>query len=231
MTPPERRPALSLPYRLRGRDGARAAPAPPLLVLLHGRGGNELAMAALADQFDRRYLVVSPRAPIETAPYSYQWFPERFTADGPRAAAPDLGTAVGRLTAFVDEAVAALDADPMRVHVAGFSQGGTLGLATLLASPDRIAAVASMSGWLPPAALDSAERGDALVARPALIVHGRRDETIDPKLGREAAGALAALGMAVEHREREIGHVTTPVTIDEVSAWLSALLDRQEGPA
>ena len=70
MTRPERRPALSLPYRLRGREGNDGDGAPPLLLLLHGRGGNELAMAGLADRFDRRYLVVSPRAPIETEPYA-----------------------------------------------------------------------------------------------------------------------------------------------------------------
>ena len=81
-----------------------------------------------------------------------------FTPDGPRdrrrRGAGRLGA--GR-SAFVDEAVAALGADPQRVFVAGFSQGGIIALALMLRRP---------SGWpgrlheRPPAA-----RGPALCRR------------------------------------------------------------------
>jgi phospholipase/carboxylesterase len=215
---------LSLPYRLRARRGDPGGAAPPLLVLLHGRGGNELAMAGLADRFDGRYLVVSPRAPIETEPYAYQWFPEEFTAEGPRVTATDLERAAGLLRSFIAESVVALGADPSRVHVAGFSQGGTLALATVLADPDPIAGVVSMSGWLPQAAVDRARPETQLQEKPVLIIHGRRDDTIDPRLGRAAQEALGALGVAVELREPDAGHTTTPEMIDDASAWLTRLL-------
>ena len=224
VTGPDRRPALSLPYRLRGRQGDAGDGAPPLLVLLHGRGGNELAMAALAERFDPRYLVVSPRAPIETAPFSYQWFPETFLADGPRVTPADLASAVGLVHAFLGDAVRALGVNPAWVHLAGFSQGGTLALAMLLANPHRVAATVSMSGWLPQAALDAARPPRDLLGKPVLIMHGRRDETIDARLGREAHDTLASLGLAAELREPEVGHTTTPETIADVSAWLSRLM-------
>jgi phospholipase/carboxylesterase len=225
VTRPERRPALPLPYRLRRPTVDPAAGATPLLVLLHGRGGNELAMAALAERFDPRYLVVSPRAPIETAPFSYQWFPETFLADGPRVTSAELATAVDLFDAFLGDAVRALGANPAWVHVAGFSQGGTLALATLLANPHRVAATVSMSGWLPRAALEAAGPTVDLLGKPVLIMHGRRDETIDARLGREAHAALASLGLAAELREPEVGHTTTPETIADVSAWLSRLMN------
>ena len=226
MTRAERRPGLSLPYRLRGRQaGSGEGALPPLLLLLHGRGGNELAMAGLAGDFDRRYLVVSPRAPIATEPYAYQWFPEAFTAEGPRVSPADLATASDLLGSFIGECVAALGADPALVHVAGFSQGGTLALATLLSDPDRIAAAVSMSGWLPQPALDGARPGAALPGKPVLIIHGGRDETIDSRLGRDAQASLAALGLAAELRDPDVGHTTTPETIADASAWLSRLLD------
>jgi phospholipase/carboxylesterase len=231
VTPPDRRPALSLSYRLRGRQGDAGDGAPPLLVLLHGRGGNELAMAALAEGFDRRYLVVSPRAPIEIEPFAYQWFPEAFTAVGPSVTAADLAVASRLLRSFVTEAVGGLGADPSRVHLAGFSQGGTLALATVLADPEPIAAAVSMSGWLPQAALDSAGPRAGLLGKPVLVVHGRRDETIDPRMGRDAYAALASLGLAAELREPDVGHLTTPETIDDTSAWLSRHLDAAAGVA
>jgi phospholipase/carboxylesterase len=234
VTRPEPRPTLSLPYRLRARDDHAAehaaAGAPPLLVLLHGRGGNELAMAALADQFDRRFVVVSPRAPIEAGPYAYQWFPEAFTPEGPRVRSDDLAAAVATLQSFVGEVVGTFRTDPARVHLTGFSQGGTLALSALLTDPARIAAAVSMSGWLPPAAIETATAAERLAGMPVLVLHGRDDRTIDPRLGREAHASLSALGLAAELREPPIGHTTTTETIAEASAWLSGLLDRG-GPA
>ena len=224
MTPADRRAALSLPHRVRAGVAAAGDPVSPLLLLLHGRGGNELAMAALADAFDRRFLVISPRAPLELEPFAYQWFPEEFTDAGPRVGGPELDAAVGTLTAFIDEAVAAYGTDPVQTYLAGFSQGGTIALAATIAAPERVAGAVSMSGWLPSTDVASGERRH-LSGKPVLLVHGSDDLTIGPRFGRLAHAALGELGLAAEHRELSIGHTTTPESIGAVAAWLTARLD------
>ena len=86
------RATLSLVHRVRrptappSDEGGR----PPLLVLLHGIGSNELAMAGLSGAFDPRFIVVSARAPIELEPFAFAWFPMAFMPDGPEIDGEDL---------------------------------------------------------------------------------------------------------------------------------------------
>jgi len=47
---------------------------PPLLILLHGLGGNEKEFFALAGRIPDKYRVVSVRAPFTIGDSSYAWF-------------------------------------------------------------------------------------------------------------------------------------------------------------
>jgi phospholipase/carboxylesterase len=218
-----RRPRLSLAYRLRGSPPADLA-APPLLILLHGIGGNELAMAALAPAFDVRFLVISARSPVEIAPFSFAWLSVELTPDGPRVDAAEARRAWEALLAFIDEAVAAFGADPHRVFVAGFSQGGIVALAALLTAPEKIAGVVCMSGRLLPEALPAAAPPDRLRGKPALIIHGVHDATLPVDYGRRAAATLRELHLATDYRELDLGHATSDESIAIASSWLTERL-------
>lgn len=223
---PPQRPRLSLAHRSRppAIRAAQDAP-PPLLILLHGIGGNELAMAALAGSFDARFLVLSPRAPIELKPFAFGWLNVTFTAHGPVIDGDEAIAAWTGMAAFVDEAVEAYRADANRVFLAGFSQGGILALMTLLTAPERVAGAVCMSGRLPGEVLPHVAPPDRLRGKPALIVHGREDQTLPIEYGRAANGQLRRLQLDVEYRELDLGHTTTDASIALVSAWLSARLD------
>ena len=56
---------------------------PPLLLLLHGVGSNEEDLYGLVPYLDKRFLIVSARAPITLEPGSYAWFELTFTPQGP----------------------------------------------------------------------------------------------------------------------------------------------------
>jgi phospholipase/carboxylesterase len=217
------RPPLSLVCRVRMPTVASPG-RPPLLLLLHGVGSNELAMAALAPDFDPRFVVISVRSPIEVGPFAYGWYPVDFTPDGPVIDAEDARAGWNRLTAFVREAVTAYDLDPDRVFVAGFSQGGILALAVLLTAPEAIAGAVCMSGRLPPELLPHAVEPDRLRGKPVLVVHGTRDRTLGVEYGRRAVEALRAFPLAIDHREFDLGHTTSPESIAFVSDWLAARL-------
>jgi phospholipase/carboxylesterase len=220
-----RRHALSLVHRVRAPGvGAGAGRRVPLLLLLHGVGSNELAMAALAGSFDPRFLVVSVRAPGELAPFAFAWLHENFTAHGPTIDPADAAAATTAITRFIDEAIDAYEVDPARVYVAGFSQGGIVALATLLTAPEQVSGVVSMSGRLPPEVLPHVVSPDLLEGKRVLIVHGTGDETIQVAHGRTAFATLNELPLAVDYLEFDMGHTTTDESVSAVSAWLSARL-------
>ena len=223
-----RRPApLSLAHLLR-EPAAGALPdgaLPPLLLLLHGVGSNERSMASLAPAFDPRFLVVSARSPLVLGPDAFAWFHVSFSAQGPVIDRDEAVAGWAHVARFVDEVVAAYGADPARVYVGGFSQGGIMALAALLTAPERIAGAVSMSGRLLPEVLPHAAPPEALRGRRALVVHGTADEKLGIHLARWAREQLARLPLALTYRELPMGHAVTPESLAEVAAWLTAALD------
>lgn len=221
----DRRQTLSLVHRVR-RATREAEPGarPPLLMLLHGVGSNELAMAALTPWFDPRFIVISARAPIELEPFAFAWLHVTFTPDGPIIEGDEALAACRDAAAFIDEAVAAYGADPDRVFLAGFSQGGIVGLGTLLTAPETVAGVVCMSGRLPPELLPHVASRDRLRDRSVLLVHGVHDQTLGIAYARSARTFLETLPLDLDYREFEMGHTTTDESMAIVAAWLTARL-------
>jgi phospholipase/carboxylesterase len=217
---------LSLGHRVRAPSSpARIGERPPLLILLHGVGSNELAMAGLAPAFDPRCLVLSARAPRQVGPFSWAWLDVTFMPGGPVIDAEEARQAWLAMAAFVDEAVDAYGADPRRVFLGGFSQGGILALMTLLTSPERLAGAFCMSGRLAPEVLPHAAPPDRLAGKPVLIVHGRDDDVLGVTYARDARRQLAELPVALTYRELDLGHTTSPESVEVVAAWLTDRLD------
>ncbi|AHG88359.1 phospholipase/Carboxylesterase [Gemmatirosa kalamazoonensis] len=219
--------ALSLAHVV--REPAPGANPPgtraPLLLLLHGVGSHEGSMAALAPAFDPRFLVVSARSPIVLGPRAFAFFHVTFTPQGNVIDRDEAAAGWAHVARFVDEAVAAYGADPSRVYVAGFSQGGIMALAALLTAPERIAGAVAMSGRLLPEVLPHAAPADALRDKPVLVVHGTDDEKLGIHLARSARDTLSRFPLALTYRELAMGHRVTQESLDVVSAWLTARLD------
>lgn len=205
-------------------DGAR----PPLLLLLHGVGSNERSMAALAPSFDPRFLVVSARSPLVFGPDSFAWFHVTFGPDGPIIDRAEAESGWRHVSRFVDEIVARYDADPARVFVGGFSQGGIMALAALLTAPDKLAGAVVMSGRLLPEVLPHAASPELLREKPVLIVHGTGDEKLGVHLARWAREQLERFPLSLEYRELPMGHQLTSESLAVVTAWLAAALERPQ---
>jgi phospholipase/carboxylesterase len=188
-------------------------------------GSNELSMAALAAGFDPRFVVISVRGPIEIRPFAFGWFSIARTPDGPAVDPSEVEAAWARVMTFIDEALLAYGADPERVFLAGFSQGGIIALGLSLVAGRRIAGAVSMSGWLPPEVVPGAVPDNHRARTPALIVHGTADEEIEVAAGRSSARTLRRFGLAADYAEFAMGHTTTDESLAVVQAWLSARLD------
>jgi phospholipase/carboxylesterase len=215
---------LSLTHVLRAPRPTVDGAAPPLLILLHGVGSNELSMAPLAAGLDDRFLVISARSPIALGPNAFGWFHVQFTPQGSVIDAAEAAAGWAAIARFIDEAIPAYGADPARVYVAGFSQGGIMALAAMLTAPGKIAGAVCMSGRLLPEVLPHAAPAPELNGKPVLLVHGTRDEKLGVHLARTARENLLPLGVDLAYHELEMGHTITEESVGIVRGWLSARL-------
>ena len=108
---------------------------PPLLVLLHGQGGDETGMSAWAQSLDPRLMTLSLRAPHAHADAGYRWFSVRFAQQAVRVDSAELETSRLAVTQCINDAVMGFGADPRRVYVLGFSQGATLAYGLVMSIP------------------------------------------------------------------------------------------------
>lgn len=211
---------LSLAHLAR-RPRATPGDDPPLLVLFHGYGSNEEDLFALAPYLDERLLVISARAPLMLMPGSYAWFEIAFTAEG-IAVDPYQARLSGKTAAeFVEEAVRAYGADPKRVLVGGFSQGGSMAAIVALTRPDLVAGAVVLSGIVPSELTDAAPQPELLAGKPFFVGHGTADTVVPVAHGRASRELLEGLGAALTYREYPgMAHEINAACLADVQAWL-----------
>jgi phospholipase/carboxylesterase len=196
------------------------------LVLLHGRGADELDLAPLLDLLDpgRRLVGLVPRGPLALPPGGAHWYVVR------EIGFPDQATFVSTLadtSAWLDAALAEAGVPPDRAVLGGFSQGTVMSYALgLAASRPRPAGILALSGFIPTVEgfeLDLESRAGL----PVSISHGTYDPIIGVEFGREARDRLDAAGLDVTFREDPVAHQIAPAAV----AQARAVLERSLPPA
>jgi Predicted esterase len=202
-----------------------AGEKPPLLLLLHGVGSNEHDLFGLSSYVDDRFLVISSRSPLTIGPGAFGWYPVTFTSEGGVRADEGLAVeGIGKLLSFLDEAVAAYEADPARVYLMGFSQGAIMSLFALLTAPEKVAGVVAMSGRLLPAAWERRAPDAALTGKPVIAVHGLYDSVLPIQQGREIRDKLSTVPVDLTYKEYPMAHEVSTESLADVTAWLTARL-------
>jgi len=143
--------------------------AHPLVVVLHGGGGNGFGMSRLT-HFDRiadehRFVAVYPNG-IDAF-----WADGRGVTDADDRRIDD----VGFLLALLDMLAGRYRIDPARVFATGISNGGFMAQRLACDHADRIAAIGSVAASLPAALADRCRPSRPV---PALFVHGTEDPLI-----------------------------------------------------
>jgi phospholipase/carboxylesterase len=107
-----------------------------------------------------------------------------------------------------------------RIVVMGFSQGCAMALMTALRYPHRLGGAVGLSGYLPLAAVTTAERSAANADLPLFLAHGTQDPIVAPARGIASRDALRALGHDVEWHDYPMPHSVCAEEIEDLNAWL-----------
>ena len=170
----------------------------PLIVMLHGAGGDALQSIRLMRH------VADGEGTLLLAPKS-------------RGATWDLQTRHGLDTPVIDgelhQVFSRYAVDREHVAVAGFSDGASFALSLGLSNGELFSAVLAFSpGYMAP---------DTLRGKPRLhLTHGTADHVLNIDLcSRALVTRLRASGYAVEYREFDGGHAVPPEVVTRAARW------------
>jgi predicted esterase len=198
-------------------------PRAPLLVALHGYGGNKRSMARLA----------APALPEGFALASLQGTHPHLIR--PEDRSKPLGVGFGWVSnwkpeesiamhhAAVDAVLDRLSAegriDPAAVFLLGFSQSVAMNFRYAFTFPGRIRGVVAVAGGIPGDWAASPKFRDAAI--DVLYLAGRDDEFYPPAKIEENARALETRGARVDVRVLESRHDFPPEAAERIREWLA----------
>lgn len=184
------RPATTAPFRL--------------LVLLHGWTGDENSMWVFARNLPAQVAVLAPRGPHVAPEGGYTWREIRTETWG-LPGLDDLRRSAEALIGFIDDWSQAAGVSANQIDLIGFSQGAALSYTLALLHPERIRALAALSGFMPGGAEDLLAR-HPLAGKPVFVAHGRQDNMIPVEHARRSVALLEGSGARVTYCETDGGH-------------------------
>jgi phospholipase/carboxylesterase len=92
-----------------------------------------------------------------------------------------------------------------QIDLVGFSQGAALAYSLALAYPQRVRAIAGLSGFAP-GGVETFVEGQPLSGVPCFMAHGTQDELVPLRRARLARQILLEAGAQVTLCEDDVGH-------------------------
>lgn len=196
-------------YPFGGAEGpTQNAPAPRLLLLIHGLTGDENSMWVFARDLPARYWMVAPRAPYAAAQGGYSWRPPEFESVN-EFNLDQLRSGAEALMGLVDEYAASVGLDARlsanTFDVLGFSQGAAMASLLAFLSPQRIHKAGILAGFVP-GGLEELVSQRPLEGKPFLVVHGTKDQMVTIERARASVEILEQAGAQVTYCEDQVGH-------------------------
>lgn len=170
---------------------------------------------------DKRFLIISARAPYAFPYGGYTWY------DLEEVGSPHRGMfeeSYQKLSTFLDDVSNGYPVRSDRVILFGFSMGTVMSYALALTRPDKIRAVAANSGYLPEGTSLS-YRWQDLAQMEFFITHGVSDPVIPVTLGRRARDIMTRSTAKVTYREYPMLHTLGEQALADVLDWTRTFLD------
>ena len=190
------------------------SPASPVLLMLHGTGGNEQEITDLAAEIDPDAGVLSPRGQVREHGM-LRWFRRRaegiFDID-------DVITRAGDLAGFITAAREHYGLGERRIVAVGFSNGANIALATALLHPQALDRVVALSGMYP---LGDRRSPEDLSGSRILVLNGDHDPMAPLASVNDLVAALERQGADVEQVLRSGGHGIEYTDLAAARDWLN----------
>lgn len=176
-----------------------------IILLLHGWTGDENSMSIFASRLPKNKILIMPRG-IYQATEGYSWYPKLNTT-WPTIA--DFNRAVDALNELLVKdnfPIDIINCDCLeKISLIGFSQGAALAYAFCLAHPERVNALAGLSGFLPYGyKLEKVD--NQLHGKPVFIAHGTRDSIVPIEFAQLAVEFFTKAEGEVTYCVDEVGH-------------------------
>lgn len=195
---------------------------PPLVIVLHGYGGEKASMMRLARRIFRDELaiaslqgphphIVYPKDRAEPLGYGFGWVTNFRPAES-------IALHHGAVLELLQRLEARAAFDPRRVFLLGFSQSVAVNFRFAFTHPELVCGVVGMCGGIPG---DWAETGKYRKADfDVLLVGGNRDEFYPPDRIRANAEKLRERARGVETLFLEIGHEIAARAHEPIRDWV-----------
>ena len=191
-----------------------ARPSTPVLLLLHGTGGDEQDLLPLGEALAPGAALLSPRGKVveRGMPRFFRRLAEGvFDVD-------DLKQRAGELAEFVESAAGRYGFERQRVIAVGLSNGANIASAVLLLHPTVLSGAVLYRGMVPlvPDPLPA-------ITSQVLISNGRADPLVSPEETERLADLLRRAGANVDLWWSAAGHQLTEADVNTGRDWLSRL--------
>ena len=199
-------------------------PDAPVLLLLHGTGGDEHDLLPLGEAIDPGAGVLSPRGKVleHGMPRFFRRIAEGvFDVE-------DLKRRAGELAEFIRLARLRYGLLDRPIVAVGFSNGANIAGGLLLLQPRELNAavlIRAMVPFVPDSFRPNSpvDEHPRLATPPVLIRNGRRDPLIPPAEGERLATLLRSVGGRVDLEWSDAGHELTTEDVTRAREWISAL--------
>ena len=212
-------PHIPLPYRYRPAQPTETRR--PLLLLLHGVGGDESSLAPLIERLPADIHVVLPRGPLAGPNGGHAWYSMQVTEAGVRAHPLESEAARVQVLHFIDALRQAHSFDPRQVYVAGFSQGGVISASVGLTRPDKVAAIGLLCGRILSQVKWQLAPDEQLSRLQAFLGHGGADGVIPSDYAVDAMHTMAEHRVQLLYRDYPGGHEISTQMADDFAQWVA----------
>ena len=192
----------------------RGVAGAPVLLMLHGTGGNESEITGLVEHLDPHATVLSPRGRV-TEQGMNRWF--RRLGEG-NFDVDDVILRAGELAEFLAAARAHYEVEDLPLVAVGFSNGANIALATALLHPNTISKVVALSGMYPFGDRDPI--GDVSGVN-LLLLNGAEDQMAPAASVRRLETLATEHGATVQRHERAGGHGIAAAELATAREWIA----------
>ncbi len=188
----------------------------PLVVLLHGRGSNEVEINALAPGLPQDVALAAVRGPVTLGAAQFTWFENRGIG---RPLPASLRSSIEWFRAWLDRVAATRP-----VALVGFSGGTAFAAGAVLDDPARFAGAALLYGTIP---FDAGVATTPNRLAGVRILHAQGiDDAVMPRDVMQATWEYLheSSGAYLEAMRTSGGHAIAPEVMTALSPWLERTL-------